>query len=278
MARASRFLALPPTPAVLLALIALTAGPRALAAQTTPARDPHAVQPERPTVATHAYTVAPGWFEIEAGLEFDRYAGGARGATAPLVIKIGLAPRLQLDLDGSVVRPPQGSATGFGDLALGLKWRVLEQVPVLGDFSVIPSLKVPSAPTGSGLGTGTTDVGLLLISSHQLGTISMDLNVGYTRRSGPGTIAPKSARLWTAAFGGPAVGGLGWTAEVYGYPGTSGPAGLAPIVALLVGPIMQVRRWLALDAGVILPVTGPQPRAVYLGGVYNVGRLWTRRP
>src|SRR5207248_820985 len=37
------------------------------------ARDPHEVQPERPTVATHAGTVAPGWIELEWGSEWDRY-------------------------------------------------------------------------------------------------------------------------------------------------------------------------------------------------------------
>src|SRR5437764_1362781 len=44
-----------------------------------PPFDPHAVQPERPTVATHAGTVAPGWSEIEAGIERDRYADGSHG-------------------------------------------------------------------------------------------------------------------------------------------------------------------------------------------------------
>ncbi len=56
------------TAAAVLARLA----PAAASAQA-PARDPHAVQPERPTVATHAYTVAPGWVEIEAGVELDRY-------------------------------------------------------------------------------------------------------------------------------------------------------------------------------------------------------------
>jgi len=28
------------------------------------------------------------------------------------------------------------------------------------------------------------------------------------------------------------------------------------------------------DAGVIVPVTGPQARALYAGAVYNVGRIW----
>lgn len=255
----------------LAATVALLAA--AVAAAQEPPRDPHAVQPERPTVATHAYTVAPGWLEIEAGVELDRYPDGSWGATAPVVLKIGLASRLQLDLDGAVLHPPQGGTTGIGDLAVGLKWRVLDGAPLLGDFSVLPSLKVPTASAASGLGTGTTDVGLLLISSHQLGPISLDINLGYTRRDGANTRAPRSASLWTVSFGGSVVAGLGWTAEVYGYPGTSGPAGQAPIVAFLVGPTLLARSWLALDAGVIVPVSGPQPRALYAGGVWNMGRL-----
>ena len=46
------------------------------------------------------------------------------------------------------------------------------------------------------------------------------------------------------------------------------------LVALLTGPTAEVRKWLALDIGVIIPVSGPQPHALYAGGVYNVGRLW----
>lgn len=264
-----------PIPAApLAAMAALLAA--AVAAAQGPPRDPHAVQPERPTVATHAYTVAGGWAELEAGAELDRYPDGSRGWAAPVVLKIGLTPRVQLDLGGAVLHPPQGGTTGIGDLAVGLKWRVLDGDPVLGDCAVIPSLKLPTAPAASGLGTGTTDVGVLLISSHQLGPVSLDLNVGYTRRSGAGTPAPRSASLWTASFGGPVLGGLGWTAEIYGYPGTSGPAGAPPIVALLGGPTLLARAWLALDAGVIVPLAGPQSRALYAGGVWNLGRLWGR--
>jgi len=244
----------------------------ALAAQEPP-RDLHAVQPERPTVAIHAYTVAPGWVEVEAGVELDRYAGGVPGTSAPVVVKVGLARGLQLDLDGAVVHPPGGATTGLGDLAVGLKLRLLEHAPALGDLSLQASLKLPSAPTASGLGSGTTDVALLLISSHDLGPVSVDLNLGYTRRSGPGALAPLNASLWTASFGGPVTGRVGWVAEVYGYPGTSGPAGAAPIVAFLAGPTLLARAWLAFDAGLIVPLAGPQPRAVYAGGVVNLGHL-----
>ena len=249
---------------------ALAAGPPAARAQGA---DPHAVQPERPTVATHAFTVAPGWVEIEAGVERDRYGDRTVGATAPVEVKVGLTPHLQLDLDGSLVHLPATGVTGFGDLALGLKWHAAGGLPLVGDLALLGVLKAPTAPTASGLGTGTSDVALVLISSHRFGDFSLDVNAGWTRRSGSGARVPRSANLWTVSVGGPAIGALGWTAEVYGYPGTAGPAGAAPIVAVLGGPTLLARRYLAFDAGLIAPLAGPQPRAVYCGAVWNVGRL-----
>jgi Putative MetA-pathway of phenol degradation len=256
-----------PPPALAAALYVTTA-----TAQGTP-RDPHAVQPERPTVATHAYTVSPGWVEVEAGVEADRYAGGAQGGIAPILVKVGLAPTLQLDLSGSLLHPPTGTATGVGDLALGLKWHWLAGGPAVGDLAVVATIKVPTAPVASGLGTGTTDASLVLVSSRQLGPVEMDLNVGATRRSGTGATVPRSATVWTASFGGPLLGRMGWVTEVYGYPGTSGAVGQSPIVALLAGPTLLPHAWLAFDAGVIIPLDGPQPRALYAGAVYNVGHL-----
>lgn len=257
-------------------LVAAAFVPRGSLLAQDAANDPHAVQPERPTVATHAGTVAPGWIEFEAGAEFDRYAGGVHGASTPLVAKIGLAPRLQLTIAASLTRPPGIADAGFGDAMVGLKWRVAEHAPLVGDFALLPFLKVPSGSAASGTGTGTTDVTLLLISSHAFGPYSLDINAGYTRRSGSGATVPRDATLWTVSAGGPLAGALGWTGEVYGYPATRGPAGAAAIVALLGGPTLLVRKWLALDAGVILPLTGAQPRAVYVGGVCNAGRLWGR--
>jgi hypothetical protein len=258
-----------------LILAAALALPGALTAQE-PATDPHAVQPERPTVATHAGTVAPGWIEFEVGGEYDRYDGGAHGVTAPLVAKIGVARRLQLTVMESIAWPPGASAAGVGDVAAGLKWRIAEDAPLLGDVALLPILKLPAGSASAGTGTGTTDVTLIVISSHAFGPYSLDVNAGYTRRSGSGVAAPRDATLWTVSAGGPLRGALGWTGEVYGYPATSGPAGAKAIVALLGGPTFLVRRWLALDAGVILPLTGPQPRALYVGAVYNAGRLWGR--
>lgn len=244
------------------------------AVATDSSKDPHAAQPERPTVATHAGTVARGWLEIETGVERDRVDQSNALVSTPTVFKVGLAPRVQLSLFGAVVRPPQQSAA-LGDLAAGVKWRIAEDAPIIGDFALLPAVKFP---TGSALtGTKTTDVSLLLISSHDFGDVAMDLNVGYTHRSGNGSNAPTNATLWTASFGGPLAGPVGWVAECYGLPATTGPSGAASIIALLGGPTLTVRPWLVFDGGVIVPVTGPQLRALYAGAVYNVGRMWGPR-
>ena len=75
--------------------------------------DPHAVQPERPTVATHAHTVAAGWIEIEDGIERDRFADASRGLIASMVTKVGITARAQLNLASawqSVKRLPSKSS------------------------------------------------------------------------------------------------------------------------------------------------------------------------
>ena len=240
-------------------------------------RDPHAVQPERPTVATHAGTVAPGWIELEAGGEWDKLPEGHRLFLAPTNLKVGLASRAQLNVLLNLIVDsalPDGSFA-VGDLTLGVKLRVIEDNPILGDFAILPAIKLPTASLRGG--TGTTDFSLLLISSRQLGRVAMDLNLGATRRSGDGTVVPRTAGVWTASFGFPINGPLGATVEVFGFRRTTGPAGSVGTAALLIGPTYLVHEWLALDAGAIIPLDGPQPRAIYTGFVWNFGCVLPRR-
>jgi hypothetical protein len=261
--------------------LALFAANASLAAQVAPpdstARNPHLVQPERPTVATHAGTVARGWIELEEGAEWDKGPDGARTFLAPTNLKIGLASRAQLNLLFNLIRNPLvgGSSLDMGDLTVGLKYRIVDADRILGDFAVLPAVKLPTGSVTAG--TGTTDFSLLLISSHQVGPVAVDLNVGQTRRTGNGKDAPKIAGIWTASIGFPLSGPVGGTLEVFGYPRTSGPAATKAIAALLVGPTLLARDWLAFDGGMIVPITGPQPRAIYAGFVWNFGCIASRR-
>lgn len=256
---------------LLFALVASLMLPANLFAQTAES-NPHDAQPERPSVATHAWTVAPGWIEIEAGTEFDRYDDHAHGETAPLVAKIGLTRRTQLEVQTPIVHSP-GLHAAAGDLLVGVKWRVIEHKPVVGTLAVFPTIKFPTGSTASGAGTGTTDLGVVLISSRTFGAVSLDLNAGFTYRIGDDELAPHDSSVWAMAFGGPAHGALGWVAELFGYPPTSGPGGNDAVVAVLCGPTMKARGWLVFDAGVIVPIEGSQAKAIYAGAVYNIGHL-----
>lgn len=63
-------------------------------------------------MATHAGTVAPGWIEVESGLERDDVGPDATSLSTPTLLKVGLASHLQLDINLSTVRPPDGHHWG----------------------------------------------------------------------------------------------------------------------------------------------------------------------
>ncbi len=258
-----------PRVAILAALSILVAAP--LAAQA-PNGDPRVVQPERPTVATHAHTVAPGYMELESGVQGSRISPGQRAWSAPIVDKIGLASHLQLNVSSQGFFAAPGQQSGLGDLALGLKWRLLDDAPLLGDFAVLPAVKLATGSVARGTGTGTTDVGLTLISSHELGPVAMDLNAIYTR-IGASDLAPASrSALWTASFGFPLAGRFSAVAELFGMPTIDG-SGTPSTAALLAGPTFAFSRALGLDAGIIVPFRGDMPNAVYAGLTWNMGQL-----
>ena len=237
----------------------------------TPQPDPHAAQPERPTVATHAYTVAPGYIELEFGLELDRVPAGNAFST-PTTLKIGLAPRLQVEATAAwLATSDSASFRGASDLVLALKWRIADSVPLLGAFAIQPAVRLPTGtpPLGANAVVGS----LLLIASQHVGPVALDLNFGWFRRLTEGGEYPSTATLWTVSAGGALPSSFGWVAELYGFPGTSGGSGSTPIVSFLVGPTYAVHEWLVLDVGAIVPVAGPQPRALYAGLTWNFGRL-----
>jgi hypothetical protein len=239
-----------------------------------PAADPRLVQPERPTVATHAHTVAPGYVEIEAGVQGDRYDVGRRAFSGPIVTKVGLASHLQLNLStpGYFTANAIARRAGVGDIAVGLKWRLLDGNPVLGDFAILPAVKFATGSVDHGTSTGSRDLGVTLISSHELGPVAMDLNAAYTRLGATDASSASNVALWTTSFGFPVAGRLSWVVELFGAPTIDG-SGTPSTAALLTGPTFLLQPALGLDAGIIAPFHGDLPNAVYAGLVWNLGRL-----
>src|SRR5438094_8159704 len=94
----------------------LSVGAARLASQS-----PRAANPERPTFATHAYTVAPGYIELEQGVRVQG-ADDLSDATAwDYNLKIGLARGVQLAFFGTgFMRTAAGTGPGDGGTTLKL--------------------------------------------------------------------------------------------------------------------------------------------------------------
>src|SRR5881409_4172516 len=105
-------------------------------------QSPRAANPERPTFATHAYAVAPGYAELEQGLA-ARGTGSLREATNwDVNLKVGLSRHVQLGLFGPLyARTSAGS--GVGDLGAALKLRT--DLSSRAAVAMVPSV---TAPTG----------------------------------------------------------------------------------------------------------------------------------
>jgi hypothetical protein len=259
------------------AAFALCCTPALLAAQEE--RDSTAVLSERPTVATHAYVIKPGFVELEAGAIFRRPTDDGT-FDVPVYLKFGVTRWLQLGIGPGVTSTRGGTGgdlqAGFADLGLAAKLVVGTGLPLLGDFAVQPSLKLPTGSESDGFGTGTTDAGILLVSSHAVAGGQVDANAGITFRSGDGTAAPEQAYVWAVAFGRSISGPLGGVVELFGFPGTTGPAGGPPQAGLLFGPTWAVRPSLVLDAGAIVNLQHLGGNAAYVGLTANLGRWFGR--
>jgi hypothetical protein len=260
-----------------LAFIAMSV-PAWAQAQTPPVPNPRKAQAERPTVATHAYAVATGYVELEAG--FQRQQGGAQAnrIAIPLLLKVGLGERVQLDLAPGLLRDAEGgrAQSGITDLLAGVKWRLTDDAPLVGALAMQVTVSLPTGSSEAGRGSGKAGVNLLAISSRQLGPISLDINAGYTRLGGNSEYAPRDSTVWTISAGFPVAGRIGWVAELFGYPGTTGPSGALPVVAFLTGPTIALRPSLVLDAGATFDVVRFGGTAVYGGLTWNIGRAWGR--
>ncbi len=229
-------------------------------------------------MATHAGVVATGWFEIETGVLRNGFKGSSAVTRwdVPTVIKIGLGQRVQLNL-GIPISRASGGPLGLNEVSAGVKWRLGEGLPVLANFAILPSVKLPSGNYRLGRGTGTTDFSLLLISSRTVGPVALDLNAGATRLTGGTDDIPRWSTVWTVSAGVPVRGRLGWTAELFSYPATTRLSGGLPAedqISFLTGPTIAAAPWLVFDLGAIVPVHGPPAKALYAGATINAGRLW----
>lgn len=229
-------------------------------------QSPRVANPERPTYATHAYAVAPGYVELEQGISASGVSSLSQGTIWSVALKVGLAPSLQAELLGpAYTRSSAGDGRGgVGDLGLALKFRT--DLSHQSAVALIPGVTAPTGSTAKRTGAGRALGSLTAVYSVDLpASVHVDLNAGPT-----GVGAGKTQWFFSASgsWGGRV---LGLTGECFDFtPGGAGPrfAGLLGAVTVRVAP------WAVIDAGGQRGTTSHSPDALFLGLTTNLGRAF----
>src|ERR1051325_8163629 len=113
--------------------------------------------PERPTFATHAYMVAPGFVEVEQGLSARGVSSLREATTWDVNLKLGVAPHVQAAFFGPLYARGRGGG-GVGDLGMALK--LGNDVSNHAALAAGSSLTVPPGSTAPGRGAAVVHVAL----------------------------------------------------------------------------------------------------------------------
>jgi hypothetical protein len=228
------------------------------------AQTPRSANPERPTVATHAYAVAPGFAELEQGARAFGLSSLGEATSWDFNLKIGVRRGLQLGVFGAgYVRTAAGA--GVGDVGFSLK--ASRAISPQTAIAIVPAVTGPTGDADRGLGAGRA-LGSLV------GVFSADLpaHFHFDANAGPVAIGAGAPQWFTSiglAHGG--VGPMGFAFELFDF--TEGGAG--PRQRGLLGAVMlTVVDWVVVDVGGVRGLVDGTPDQVFVGMTTNLGRIF----
>jgi outer membrane putative beta-barrel porin/alpha-amylase len=232
--------------------------------------------PNRPSVADPADVTQYGVLELEYGWDRLWHDPGAHQTSFGGLVKFGLLCDVELRwTTTSFLSQTDSSGThrGFGDNWLGPQVRIYKQTKRIPTLSFSYAVKIPSASTEDGLGTGRADNSLTFLASKDIAQIHFDFNATHFwigREGAPGFDQNDQLNL---AFSRPIRGGLGFTGEFYGDTelNRNTPGFASSLWALT----YTLRPRLVIDGGFEAGLTSGGPhRHVFAGVTYSIANLY----
>lgn len=263
---------------VLAFAIALAIVP-AVSAQTPPLSpapsSPTAIEPDRPDVTNGAHIVGTGLVQFELGGTLTAVSADQHNAGTPITVRFGIAKWLEARVaaDGLVsLSDGRSRATGFGNVQLAAKVRLLGDENGVALISVLPSVNLPTASAEKGLGSGDADYTALLCTGIDLGSRGhIDFNYGIGA-IGTGEGQPHFAQHLGSASASLTIEKWNPFLELYAFSRTEPDGG--PNAAVDIGVIYTVRPRLAIDGGLLFGVSRAAPGFTAFGGLsFNVGTV-----
>lgn len=167
---------------------------------------------ERPSFSTPPNVVGAGFWQVEAGVGWDRDApddgDGTTIFTAPnTTLRLGVTRRIELRAATTgLVSVSEGGRrqTSAADTALGVKYQLAFQQSFGLDVALVPMISLPTGGTAS---TGTADPSAILSAQRSLGRAALLLNLRWAAPStGPAADTRTRVVHYSAAFSFPVVG------------------------------------------------------------------------
>lgn len=179
---------------------------------------PIAAHPNRPTVANPADITQYGVLELEYGWDRLRPEEGIQQTSVGGLLKLGMFCDVELRWNTTSFASQTdltGTHGGFGDNWLGPQIRFYRQTARVPTLAFSYAIKIPSAPTENGLGTGRVDHAFTFLASKDIEHFHVDFNVSEFLTGRPDPSGFDKNQQINVAFSHPIHGRLEVTGEVY---------------------------------------------------------------
>jgi hypothetical protein len=234
-----------------------------------------AATPNRPTVSNTARVTQYGVLELEYGWDRMWPEKDVRDTSAGGMLKFGMLCDVELHWVTTSFESHSdstGTYRTFGDNWLGTQVRFHRQVKVLPSMALAYGIKIPSATTKAGIGSGYVDHMLTFGASEDARDFTVDFNLTGLLAGRPGGGYDRNQEL-SLAVSHPIWRSLGFAGEVYGDTelNKDTPAFASSLYALT----YTVMPRLVLDGGFETGLTGGGPhRHAFFGVTWSITNLY----
>jgi hypothetical protein len=237
-------------------------------AQSPDPDEPDFIVPSRPTVSNPAEFQRPGVLQLEFGYSANFHAPGvSTEQDLPLALRFAISRRLlfEFDSDSPISQTvARVRTTGVGDTQLGIQVVLQHEKESRPGVSFAYYVKLPTASSAKGLGTGRVDHNFIGFISKKFGGTTVDFNAiyllaGRTSDNGhasSGQAALAASRNVTKRFG---IQG-----EISGFSRNDEQSGAMFVLGAVT---YQVNRRLVLDSGMRFGLSHDAPRAGFFAGM-----------
>jgi len=238
--------------------------------------DSIAANPNRPTVSNPAHVTQYGVLELEYG--WDRFwpEKGIRQTSLGGLLKFGMFCDIELRWDTTSFLSQTdagGTHQTFGDNWLGTEIRVHRQTRRLPTMAFSYAIKIPSASTENGLGTGRVDRSFTFAASENIAHLNFDFNFTQFLIGRPTASDFDQNQQLALAFSHVIHGRLQFAGEFYGATqlNETTPGFASSLWAITYTLVPR----LVIDGGFETGLTSGGPhRHAFMGATYSIANLY----